>query len=61
MWIARNKDYDLCLFTEKPERNIFQGYWYSDFGETMRLDAHDPQFRDITWDDEPVKVELRRV
>ena len=51
----------MWLFTEKPERNIFQRYWYSDFGESMRLDAHDPQFRDITWDDEPVNVELKRV
>ena len=42
MWIARNEDYDLWLFTEKPERNIFQRYWYSDFGECMMLDAHDP-------------------
>lgn len=61
MWIARDENYDLWLFTEKPERNIFHGYWYSDIGETMRLDAYDPRFKDITWHNETVKVELKLV
>lgn len=61
MWIARDRNRDLWLFTEKPERNIFQRYWYSDIGETMKLDAHDPQFKDVTWYNEPVKVELKLV
>ena len=60
MWIARNENYDLWLFDEKPERNIFKRYWFSDFGGSIMLDAHDSQFKDITWNDEPVKVELRR-
>ncbi len=61
MYVARDKGYDLWLFTEKPVRNIFQNYWYSEEGETMRLDSHDVNFKNITWADEPIKVELKIV
>ena len=59
LWIARDENHDLWLFTEKPERNIFQRYWFSDYGETMKLDAHDIQFKELTWNDEPIEVELK--
>lgn len=65
MWVARDEDNELWLFAKKPKRKkgdiLIQGYWCcSDLG-VMRLDAHDPRFKDITWDNEPVKVELKLV
>lgn len=61
MYVARDGNNDLWLFTEKPERNSFQRYWFSDYGETMKLDAHYTQFKELTWNDEPIEVELKLV
>lgn len=61
MWVARDKEYDLWLFTEKPVRNVFQNYWYSEEGEQMKSDSHDVNFKHITWADKPIRVELKIV
>lgn len=36
-------------------------YWFSDYGETMKLDAHYTQFKELTWNDEPIEVEFKLV
>lgn len=61
MYVARDENNGLWLFTEKPERNTLHRYWFSDYGEIMELDAHSTQFKELTWNDEPIKVELKLV
>ena len=64
MWIARNKDGRLFLFTfVKPVRRDEEGCWVKDehcsdlkLGGSIRLD--DNLFPQLTWEDEPMEVGL---
>lgn len=64
MWVARDKDGQLTLFSEKPNRCTEAGWnnesWdivsIDEFTDTMILNSN--MFSDLTWDDEPVEVEL---
>ena len=62
MWIARDKDGRLFLFTfVKPVRKDEEGCWvkadcHSDLADSIRLD--DNLFPQLTWDDEPMEVGL---
>lgn len=64
MWIARDKDGDLTLFSSKPHRCTDVGWnnesWdvssMDDFTDVMILDPN--MFPDLTWEDEPIEVEL---
>ena len=62
MWIARNKNGELYLFTfVKPVRCDEDGCWIKDeyhgnLGGSIRLD--DNLFPELTWNDEPVEVSL---
>lgn len=59
MWVARDKDGRLFLFYTKPVRcsNMSWNVPDTDVREPMFLD--NPSFLDLTWDDEPVEVELK--
>lgn len=61
MWIARDRDGCLYLFHRKPVRhkNMYM-CWdlpYNDAREPMLLDKS--LFPNLTWDDEPIEVELK--
>ena len=62
MWIARDKDGRLFLFTfVKPVRRDEEGCWVKDehcgdLADSIRLD--DNLFPQLTWDDEPMEVGL---
>lgn len=64
MWVAKDKDGRLSLFTNKPYRGENVGgndeRWYvvsiSEFTDSMKLNPK--LFPDLTWNDEPIEVEL---
>lgn len=64
MWIARDKDRQLTLFTNKPYRCTDVGLdnesWgvvlMDEFTDTMILNPN--LFPNLTWEDEPIEVEL---
>lgn len=54
-WAARDKDGNLFAYCKKPERNEELQVWmggFADFGLRNSL------FPDLTWDDDPIEVEL---
>lgn len=64
LWIARNKNGDLNLFDEMPQRAFC--WWLVDYADRLRandpikLDKH--LFPEVKWeDDEPTEVELKIV
>ena len=57
MWIARDEDNTLVLWTEKPIRYIETGLWnVPKFGKRIELD--NKLFSELKWEDEPVEVEI---
>lgn len=57
MWAARNKNGDLKLFYNKPFR-FDDDKWITTWINWMEIDS--TLFPDLTWDDEPIEVELVR-
>lgn len=59
-WIARDEDGRLCHYSEKPGRILLinaNSYW--DCSEdAVCCDLPEKMFPEITWDDEPRKVEI---
>lgn len=58
-WIARDEDGTLCHYPEKPFRStndIGNGIWDNEKGDYGYLP--EKMFPEITWDDEPRKVEI---
>ena len=56
MWMARDKyveETSLCVGTRKPERG--EGMWHG-FGNNLALPPS--TFKQITWENEPVKVKV---
>lgn len=67
MWVARDKDGELSLYTHKPHRSNVPGWnhesWDIVCGEKEFcdfLDLDPTLFPDLTWDDEPIEVEIVR-
>ena len=64
MYIARNKkDGTLRLFKTKPIRIDEEGRWVKDGYYGCYIDSNileDDWFDDLTWDDEPIEVEIIR-
>ena len=62
MYIARNSDGVLILFSECPYRTFYtnernSGYWHgSGWEEGLEIDKYDAYFPDLKWEDEPIKV-----
>lgn len=59
MYVARDKSGFLALFTRKPKRCNQIGIWAITGGEILQLDEDDPNFKNLTWEDEPVEVWLK--
>lgn len=65
MWVARDKDEDLWLYTDKPKRSQTNCWWEADT-QTNPLDADEVMlinrelFPDLSWEDEPIEVDLVR-
>lgn len=65
MWVARDKDGCLCLFENKPWRQMIDKMWldfpcYIDYKYepyTGCLEQLDPDlYPDLTWEDEPIEI-----
>jgi len=56
-WVARDEDGRLCMYGDKPFRDIFYGNktW---FVERDLWELPKELFPEITWESEPVEVEL---
>lgn len=56
MWVARDKDTSLTLFTGlKPVRSEEHGWWWMD----ENLWKIDPSlFPDLKWEDEPIEIDF---
>lgn len=71
MWVARDKDGRLQLFEGHPIKEVEKGEWnyYSIFSDFRPEWEHDfsvkllnrELFPELTWDDEPIEVELEVV
>jgi hypothetical protein len=59
MYVARDKSGLLALYTKRPVRSTSVGVWNLSGGEFIFLNEGDPNFKDLTWEDEPVEVWLR--
>lgn len=60
MWIARNKDGDIRIFSHKPKRNNTNISWTiqnCDYGYVVD-DVTKEALKDLTWEDEPIKVKV---
>ena len=59
LWVARDKSGELCLYADKPHRRhdwgIWQVVWLCDIFSRIPNNL----FPDLTWEDEPIEVELR--
>lgn len=62
MWVARDKDGELTLYKSKPHRGKLPRWdpesW--DSGDEYWIVLDPKLFPDLTWDDEPIEVELVR-
>ena len=57
-WMARDKDGNLFAYKDKPTRGDNRKEW---FAEKFLSSMENSFFPDLTWEDEPIKVELRHV
>ena len=55
-WVARDKDGNLFAYNDKPTRCDNQKEW---FAEKFLSSMENSFFPDLTWEDEPIEVELR--
>ena len=63
MWVARDQDTSIWLFTEKPVRRSDNVWDFSEFGSIIspRLSSCEifhEMFPFLTWDNEPIEVEF---
>lgn len=55
-WVARDKDGNLFAYNDKPTRCDNQKEW---FAEKFLFSMENSFFPELTWEDEPLEVELR--
>lgn len=58
LWVARDKNGELYLYNEKPERYNDSGVWCA-CGICSKSDNN--LFPGLTWEDDPIEVEIRPV
>lgn len=58
MWIVRDKNGPLILSYEFPKRHIDVDTWERRVKSMVLYDSDFPMFRDVKWEDEPLKVDL---
>ena len=56
MYVARDKDGTLWLYTEKPRREEESGLWFLDINKNMQINSE--EFPQLKWEDEPIEVKL---
>lgn len=56
-WVARDKNGSLFAYNDKPTRCDNQKEW---FAEKFLSSMENSFFPDLTWNDEPIEVELRQ-
>lgn len=57
MFVARDRDFSLSLYSIKPIRNEEEGYWVTNSPlSIIKIDKD--LFPDLTWEMEPKEVEL---
>ena len=70
MWIARNKDGFLHAFIVKPRRiaGLYSNYWVTSPDEPIWyhipyefINLMDDRIKNMTWEDDPIEVELRLI
>lgn len=54
-WVARDKEGDLYVFRERPERT--KDAWYGT-AVLFICERNNPYFPSLRWEDEPIEVEL---
>lgn len=54
-WVARDEDGHLFMYSTKPERDEALQVW---IGRYADFDLRDYLFPDLTWDSDPIEVEL---
>lgn len=54
-WVARDEDGHLFMYCTKPERDESLQVW---MGRYADFDLRNALFPDLTWDDDPIEVEL---
>lgn len=59
LWVARDKSGELFAYDSKPKRECYLGFWYSDLDCAGSISGN--FFPELTWEDEPLEVELRPV
>lgn len=55
MYIARDKNGSLWLYSEKPHRVILD-VWWSESENSMQINSE--EFPQLKWNDEPIEVKL---
>ena len=60
-YVARDKDYSLYVYLNKPERSDFTfmpctGCCIADISESQEFGLNPDDFKDLKWEDEPVEV-----
>ena len=58
MWIARDKNGELILFRDYPKRNINMNNYDRLVNSIVLYDDDYPQYKTLSWEDEPIEVEL---
>lgn len=56
MYVARDKDGALWLYSEKPLRDEEDCIWVSDINKNMQINSE--EFPQLEWEDEPIEVKL---
>ena len=56
-YVAKDEDGKVYLYTEKPTFNIDYEAWFSN-GDMFNITETFPEFNDMSYTDEPVKVEI---
>lgn len=54
-WVARDEDENLFMYNTKPERDETTQMW---MGGCINLDLRNHLFSDLTWDSDPIEVEI---
>ena len=57
LWVARERSGGLFLYKTKPILDCDFGIWFSDLDCMGTISKN--LFHDLTWEDEPIEVELR--
>jgi hypothetical protein len=58
LWVARDKNGDLWLYDCEPTR--MNNYWHFNGYKSDCYEISKDLFPDITWESEPIQVELNR-